>query len=58
MKAWIGGRAEKPEFPQPGNILFVEVDPSTGGEADPAAANTIKEVFISGTQPGGGGTKP
>jgi penicillin-binding protein 1A len=58
MKAWIGDRKEKPEFPQPGNVLFVEVDPSTGGEADPATAKTIKEVFISGTQPGGGGTKP
>ena len=53
MKAWIGDRKEKPEFPQPGNVLFVSVDPSTGTEADPATSNTIKEVFISGTQPGG-----
>ena len=52
MKAWIGDRTEKPEFPQPGNVLFVDVDPSTGAEVDPAAGNAIKEVFISGTQPG------
>jgi penicillin-binding protein 1A len=55
MKAWIGDRTEKPEFPQPGNVLFVEVDPATGAEADPAAGTAIKEVFISGTQPGAAG---
>jgi penicillin-binding protein 1A len=55
MKAWIGDRKEKPEFPRPGNVLYVDVDPATGTEADPAAPNTIKEVFISGTQPGGAG---
>ena len=52
MKTWIGDRTEKPEFPQPGNVLFVDVDQATGAETDADSPNTIKEVFISGTQPG------
>jgi penicillin-binding protein 1A len=55
MKAWIGDRTEKPEFPQPGNVLFVNIDPTTGSEADTASPTAVNEIFISGTQPGAAG---
>ena len=54
MKAWIDGRPQRPEFPAPGNILFVAVDRASGGPAaDMSAPGVLREVFISGTQPGG-----
>ncbi len=52
MKAWIGDRKEPPAFTAPGNIIFVNVDKSTGSAADPATPGAIPEAFIAGTQPG------
>jgi penicillin-binding protein 1A len=52
MKAWIGDRKEAPAFTPPGNIIFVNVDKSTGSAADPSTPGTISEAFIAGTQPG------
>jgi penicillin-binding protein 1A len=52
MKAWIGDRKEPPAFTPPGNIIFVNVDKSTGSAADPATPGAISEAFIAGTQPG------
>jgi penicillin-binding protein 1A len=52
MKAWIGDRKEAPSFTPPGNIIFVNVDKSTGSAADPTTPGTIPEAFIAGTQPG------
>jgi penicillin-binding protein 1A len=52
MRAWIGDRTEKPAFAAPGNVLFVSVDEATGAPVPGEAPGTIKEVFISGTQPG------
>lgn len=53
MKAYIGDRKEKPEFAQPGNIVFLSVDKGNGVQVDPATPGAINEAFISGTQPGG-----
>jgi penicillin-binding protein 1A len=50
MKAWIATRPTRPEFAKPGNILYVNVDRSTGSVTD-SADNAVPEVFISGTQP-------
>jgi penicillin-binding protein 1A len=52
MKAYIGDREQKPEFPSPGNIIFLSVDKSTGAQVDPSTPGSIQEAFISGTQPG------
>ncbi len=52
MKSWIGDRKEPPAFTPPGNIIFVNVDKSTGSAADPATPGAISEAFIAGTQPG------
>jgi penicillin-binding protein 1A len=52
MKAYIGDRQQKPEFPSPGNIIFLSVDKSTGAQVDPSTPGSINEAFISGTQPG------
>jgi len=54
MREWIAGRPGKPSFAPPGNIVFASVDPATGATAEPGAAGARTEVFISGTQPGGG----
>jgi penicillin-binding protein 1A len=54
MKAWIGSRKERPSFSPPGNVVFVSVDRSTGAVTDASTPGAINEVFISGTQPGGG----
>ena len=53
MKAYIEkrGREPEPEFPPPGNIVFVSVDRATG--APSIGGGTITETFISGTQPEG-----
>jgi penicillin-binding protein 1A len=53
MKTWIDGRTEKPQFPAPGNVMFLTVDRATGTPTDPTTPGAIREVFISGTQPGG-----
>jgi penicillin-binding protein 1A len=52
MKGYIGDREQKPEFPSPGNIIFLSVDKSTGAQVDPSTPGSIQEAFISGTQPG------
>ena len=56
MRAYIDGRPDKdtpPEFPTPGNIVFVPVEQATGAVAETGASGTINEAFIAGTQPGG-----
>jgi penicillin-binding protein 1A len=52
MQTWIAGRESRPEFPTPGNVLFVSVDRGTGTATDGSAEGAFREVFISGTQPG------
>ncbi len=52
MKSYIGDRQDKPEFPSPGNIIYLTVDKSTGAQVDPSTPGSINEAFISGTQPG------
>src|SRR5438309_518113 len=55
MKAYIDGRPDKddpPEFPAPGNIVFLNVDQSNGAIVSPDTPASIREGFISGTQPG------
>jgi penicillin-binding protein 1A len=54
MKAWIASKPSRPEFAPPGNVVFVSVDRSTGTSTDGTAPGAITEVFIAGTQPGGG----
>jgi penicillin-binding protein 1A len=51
MRAYIGSRDKEhpPEFTPPGNIVFLSVDKTNGA---PDEAGSIKEAFISGTQPG------
>jgi penicillin-binding protein 1A len=52
MKAWIGDRKEPPQFPSPGNIVFVTVDKGSGEPAVDGTPGAIPEAFIAGTQPG------
>jgi len=52
MKAWIGDRKEPPQFPSPGNIVFVTVDKGSGEPATDGTPGAIPEAFIAGTQPG------
>jgi penicillin-binding protein 1A len=52
MKAWIGERKEPPQFPSPGNIVFVTVDKGSGEPAVDGTPGAIPEAFIAGTQPG------
>jgi len=52
MKAWIGDRKEPPQFPSPGNIVFVTVDKGSGNPAAEGTPGAIPEAFIAGTQPG------
>src|SRR4051794_40255375 len=52
MKAWIGDRKETPQFPSPGNIVFVTVDKGSGNPAVDGTPGAIPEAFIAGTQPG------
>ena len=57
MRAYIDGRADKddpPDFEPPGNIVFVDVDKSSGSTLAPEAGTGIHEAFIAGTQPGAG----
>ncbi len=53
MRAYIETRDPKspPEFVAPGNIVFMQVD-ATSGEPSEEGATGINEAFISGTQPG------
>jgi penicillin-binding protein 1A len=52
MKSWIGDRKEPPQFPSPGNIVFVTVDKASGDPAAEGTPGAIPEAFIAGTQPG------
>ncbi len=55
MKAYIDGRPDKddpPEFAAPGNIVFLAVDKSNGSALPAETPGSIREAFISGTQPG------
>ena len=50
FKAWIGDRTNPPTFEAPGNIVFVNIDKTTGQPTDEPGA--LSEAFIAGTQPG------
>ena len=55
MKNYIAQRPDKdepPEFAAPGNIVFLAVDQGNGSVLPSDAAGSIREAFISGTQPG------
>ena len=55
MKSYIAQRPDKdnpPEFAAPGNIVFLAVDQGNGSVLPSDAPGTIREAFISGTQPG------
>jgi penicillin-binding protein 1A len=55
MKAYIDGRPDKddpPEFAAPGNIVFLAVDKGNGAVLPAETPGSIREAFISGTQPG------
>jgi penicillin-binding protein 1A len=55
MKAYIDARPDKndpPQFEAPGNIVFLAVDKLNGAVLPSDGPGTIKEAFISGTQPG------
>jgi penicillin-binding protein 1A len=55
MKAYIDGRPDKddpPEFAAPGNIVFLAVDQGNGSALPAQTPGSIREAFISGTQPG------
>ena len=55
MKAYIDGRPDKddpPEFAAPGNIVFLAVDQGNGSALPAETPGSIREAFISGTQPG------
>jgi penicillin-binding protein 1A len=55
MKAYIAGRPDKddpPEFAAPGNIVFLAVDQANGSALPAETPGSIREAFISGTQPG------
>jgi len=56
MQGYIDGREDKddpPDFPAPGNIVFLPVEPKTGAVVPPATPGAINEAFVAGTQPGG-----
>ena len=52
MRAYIEDRAAPEGFVPPNNIVFVDVDATTGHVTEPWAANAIRDAFIAGTQPG------
>ena len=52
MQAHIEDRPAPEGFVPPNNIVFVDVDATTGNVTEPWAANAIREAFIAGTQPG------
>jgi penicillin-binding protein 1A len=55
MKAYIAGRPDKndpPDFAAPGNIVFLAVDKGNGSTLPAETPGSIREAFISGTQPG------
>ena len=56
MQGYIDGRDDKddpPDFQAPGNIVFLPVEPKTGGVVPANTPGAINEAFVAGTQPGG-----
>jgi hypothetical protein len=57
MKSYIDGRraaiSEPPVFEAPGNIVFLSVEKGSGAVLPDDTPGSIREAFISGTQPGG-----
>jgi membrane carboxypeptidase/penicillin-binding protein len=54
MKRYIDSRGDRknpPTFQQPGNIVFLSVDRSTGTPTAADVPGVISEAFIAGTQP-------
>ena len=52
LKAYGAGREQPADFEPPGNILFRTVNEMTGEVVSRRGRGTIREVFISGTEPG------
>ena len=52
MRAYIEDRPAPESFVPPNNIVFVDVDATTGDVTEPWSANAIREAFVAGTQPG------
>ncbi|HEV3061625.1 MAG TPA: PBP1A family penicillin-binding protein [Vicinamibacterales bacterium] len=55
MKTYIDARPDKddpPQFEAPGNIVFLQVEKTTGALLPPDTPGSIREAFIAGTQPG------
>ena len=60
MKNYIDQRPDHdtpPEFKAPGNIVYVPVDAKTGAVSSDGPGS-IREAYITGTQPGGQGRTP
>jgi penicillin-binding protein 1A len=59
MKSYIDARRAKgdepPSFEAPGNIVFLNVEQTTGNPLPADIPGGIQEAFIAGTQPGGMG---
>lgn len=56
MKVYIDARGDRqnpPTFEAPGNIVFVNIDRTTGQPMPGDSPGAISEAFIAGTQPGG-----
>jgi penicillin-binding protein 1A len=57
LPAWVSFMKEatkgkpKGEFPRPGGIVAVQIDPKSGKLAFPGQADAIEEVFLAGTEP-------
>jgi penicillin-binding protein 1A len=55
MQDYIASRTDQdnpPQFPPPGNIVFLAVDKSTGTATTQDTPGAITEAFIAGTEPG------
>ena len=56
MKDHISRHPDKdtpPSFEAPGNIVFLSTDKTSGAEVPEGTPGSVREAFISGTQPGG-----
>jgi penicillin-binding protein 1A len=57
LPAWVSFMKEatkgkpKGEFPRPGGIVAVSIDPKTGKLAFPGQEDALEEVFLAGTEP-------
>jgi len=50
MKRALAGRPDK-SFDVPGGVTAVDIDPDTGQLATPNCVHTLREVFLTGTEP-------